>query len=32
MRHVGKSRCELFEEIEWAALRPLLATPFENAE
>jgi hypothetical protein len=32
MRHVGKSRRELFEEIERAALRPLPATPFEYAE
>ena len=32
MRHVGKSRRELFEEIERAALRPLPAAPFEYAE
>lgn len=32
MRHVGKSRRELFEEIERSALRPLPATPFEYAE
>lgn len=32
MRHVGKSRRELFEEIERAALGPLPATPFEYAE
>lgn len=32
MRHVGKSRRELFEEIERVALRPLPATPFEYAE
>lgn len=32
MRHVGKRRRELFEEIERAALRPLPATPFEYAE
>lgn len=32
MRHVGKSRRELFEEIERAALKPLPATPFEYAE
>lgn len=32
MRHVGKSRRELFEEIERAALAPLPATPFEYAE
>ncbi len=32
MRHVGKSRRELFEEIERAALAPLPAVPFEYAE
>lgn len=32
MRHVGKSRRELFEEIEQAALAPLPAAPFEYAE
>lgn len=32
MRHVGKSRRELFEEIERTALRPLPAAPFEYAE
>jgi transposase len=32
MRHVGRSRRELFEEIERAALKPLPATPFEYAE
>jgi transposase len=32
MRHVGKSRRELFEEIERAALKPLPQTPFEYAE
>jgi transposase len=32
MRHVGKSRRQLFEEIERAALAPLPATPFEYAE
>jgi len=32
MRHVGKSRGELFEEIERAALKPLPAMPFEYAE
>ena len=32
MRHIGKSRRELFEEIEQAALGPLPATPFEYAE
>lgn len=32
MRHVGKSRRELFEQIERAALAPLPATPFEYAE
>ncbi len=32
MRHTGKSRRELFEEIERAALRPLPSTPFEYAE
>ncbi|BCG97322.1 putative transposase y4bL/y4kJ/y4tB [Mesorhizobium sp. 131-2-1] len=32
MRHVGKSRRELFEEIERAALGTLPATPFEYAE
>lgn len=32
MRHVGKSRREMFEEIERAALAPLPATPFEYAE
>lgn len=32
MRHVGKSRRELFEEIEQVALAPLPATPFEYAE
>jgi transposase len=32
MRHVGKSRRQLFEEIERAALSPLPAVPFEYAE
>ncbi|OEC99674.1 IS21 family transposase [Rhizobium sp. YK2] len=32
MRHVGKSRRELFEEIERAALKPLPVMPFEYAE
>ena len=32
MRRVGRSRQELFEEIERAALRPLPDTPFEYAE
>jgi hypothetical protein len=32
MRHVGKSRRELVEEIERSALRPLPATRFEYAE
>ncbi|MGY4501395.1 hypothetical protein ACVWYH_005326 [Bradyrhizobium sp. GM24.11] len=32
MRHIGKSRRELFEESERAALRPLPADPFEYAE
>ncbi|TIO80790.1 MAG: IS21 family transposase [Mesorhizobium sp.] len=32
MRLVGKSRRELFEEIERTALRPLPAVPFEYAE
>ncbi len=32
MRHIGKSRRELFEEIERAALGTLPATPFEYAE
>ena len=32
MRHVGKSRRVLFEEIERAALAPLPAVPFEYAE
>ncbi|WP_412509931.1 Mu transposase domain-containing protein, partial [Roseovarius sp. SYSU LYC5161] len=32
MRRVGRSRHELFEEIERAALRPLPDTPFEYAE
>lgn len=32
MRHVGRSRRELFEEIERAALKPLPTTPFEYAE
>ncbi|TBW31902.1 IS21 family transposase, partial [Siculibacillus lacustris] len=32
MRHVGKSRRQLFEEIERAALAPLPAVPFEYAE
>jgi len=32
MRHVGKSRRELFVEIEQAALAPLPAAPFEYAE
>jgi len=32
MRHVGKSRRELFEEIERPALSPLPAQPFEYAE
>src|SRR5690606_13757550 len=32
MRHVGKSRREMFEEIEQAALTPLPAAPFEYAE
>lgn len=32
MRHVGKSRRQLFEEIEHTALAPLPLTPFEYAE
>lgn len=32
MRRLGKSRRQLFEEIERAALAPLPATPFEYAE
>lgn len=32
MRHIGKSRRQMFEEIERAALAPLPATPFEYAE
>ncbi len=32
MRHIGKSRRELFEELEKAALKPLPYTPFEYAE
>ncbi|BAV50299.1 transposase (plasmid) [Mesorhizobium loti] len=32
MRHIGRSRRELFEEIERAALKPLPTTPFEYAE
>lgn len=32
MRHIGKSRRQLFEEIEKAALKPLPAAPFEYAE
>lgn len=32
MRHVGRSRRELFEEIERAAFKPLPTTPFEYAE
>ncbi len=32
MRHVGKSRRQLFEEIERAALAPLPTAPFEYAE
>ncbi|ESZ53432.1 transposase IS408 [Mesorhizobium sp. L103C131B0] len=32
MRHVGKSRRELFEEIERTALSPLPPAPFEYAE
>ena len=32
MRHAGKSRRELFEEIERSALKPLPAHPFEYAE
>ncbi len=32
MRHIGKSRRELFEELEKAALKPLPDTPFEYAE
>lgn len=32
MRHAGKSRRQLFEEIERAALAPLPAAPFEYAE
>ncbi len=32
MRHVGKSRRQLFEEIERAALASLPGTPFEYAE
>jgi len=32
MRHVGKSRREMFEEIERAALSPLPLAPFEYAE
>lgn len=32
MRHVGKSRRELFDEVERKALVPLPATPFDYAE
>jgi len=32
MRHIGKSRRELFEEVERKALAPLPATPFDYAE
>lgn len=32
MRHVGKSRRQMFEEIEKAALAPLPSEPFEYAE
>jgi transposase len=32
MRHAGRSRRELFEEIERSALKPLPAHPFEYAE
>lgn len=32
MRHVGKSRRQMFEEIERVALSPLPVTPFEYAE
>ncbi|WP_435528499.1 hypothetical protein [Mesorhizobium shangrilense] len=32
MRHVGKPRRQLFEEIERAALRPLPAAPFEQCQ
>ena len=32
MRHLGKSRRQVFEEIERAALAPLPSTPFEYAE
>ncbi|MGY4623849.1 transposase/DNA replication protein DnaC [Bradyrhizobium sp. USDA 4486] len=32
MRHIGKSRRQLFEEIERAALTPLPSEPFEYAE
>jgi transposase len=32
MRHTGKSRCQMFDEIERAALAPLPDTPFEYAE
>jgi transposase len=32
MRHVGKSRRELFEEIEKVALKPVPSAPFEYAE
>ena len=32
MRHVGKSRRELFDEVERKALAPLPATPFDYAE
>ena len=32
MRHTGKSRRELFEEVERIALAPLPATPFDYAE
>lgn len=32
MRHIGKSRRELFEEIERQALAPLPAVPFEYSE
>ncbi len=32
MRHVGKSRRQLFEEIERTALAPLPSEPFEYAE
>ena len=32
MRHIGKSRRELFDEIERSALAPLPAIPFEYSE